>query len=188
MTKSRWWETGTRRDLLPSRLQIMLRFCHIRLPLSIPTHMQAMWSKYSDCLSLICGEIRPRSCLPGKASAFWDALIPRYRRPMSMIWSKDCAVSTYLCQAAAIHLIPEQFNSLIMKSPNGNIFRVPVPLWRESTSHRGIPSQKPVTWSVYFKFSAKPPLNLQPPLNFNSGLAKLGLTTLAIHSTGWHSR
>ena len=32
-------------------------------------------------------------------------------------------------------------------SSNGNIFRVTVPLWGESTGHRGYPSQRPVTWS-----------------------------------------
>ena len=60
---------ASRRDLLPSRLQRMLQFCQIRLSLSIPTHMQAMWSKYGECLLPIHGEIRPRSCLPGNASA-----------------------------------------------------------------------------------------------------------------------
>ena len=60
---------ASRRDLLPSRLQRMVRFRLIRLSSSIPTHMQAMWSKYGEYLLPIHGEIRPRSCLPGNASA-----------------------------------------------------------------------------------------------------------------------
>ena len=59
---------ASRHDLLPSRLQRMRRFCQIRLSLSIPTHMQVMWSKYGECLFPIHGVIRPRSCLPGNAS------------------------------------------------------------------------------------------------------------------------
>ena len=58
---------ASRRDLLPSRLQRMLRFCPIRLSLSIPTHMQIMWSKYGESVLLVHGEICPRSRLPGSA-------------------------------------------------------------------------------------------------------------------------
>ena len=78
MKKSRWWETGIPPRFInppppppppPPRLQRMLRFYQIRLSLSIPTHLQAMWSKYGECLLPIHGEIRPLSCLPGNASA-----------------------------------------------------------------------------------------------------------------------
>ena len=58
--------------------------------------------------------------------------------------TKTCAV---LCQV-------DWYNSLsdIMASSNGNIFRVTGLLWGESTGHRWIPSQRPVTRSfdVFF--------------------------------------
>ena len=59
------------RHLLPSRLQRMLYFCQIRLSLSTPTHTQVMWSRYREYLLPKDGEIRPRSCLPGNATAIW---------------------------------------------------------------------------------------------------------------------
>ena len=37
-----------------------------------------------------------------------------------------------------------------MTSLNGNIFRITGPLWGESTGHRWIPSQRPMTWSFMF--------------------------------------
>ena len=60
---------ASRCNLLPSHLQRMLRFSQIRLWLSSQTHMYVVWSKYGECLLPIDGEIRPRSCLPGNASA-----------------------------------------------------------------------------------------------------------------------
>ena len=64
----------------PSRLQRMFRFSQIRLSLSTPTHTQVLWSKYRQCLTekfvleVVYRETRP---------PFWDALISRYRRPMT---------------------------------------------------------------------------------------------------------
>ena len=60
---------ASRRNLLPSHLQRMLRFSQIRSSLSSPTHTYVIWSKYGACLLPIHGEIRPRSCLPRNASA-----------------------------------------------------------------------------------------------------------------------
>ena len=42
----------------------------------------------------------------------------------------------------------------MMTSPNGDIFRVTGPLWRESTGHRWIPSQNPGTLSFDIFLSA----------------------------------
>ena len=72
---------ASRRDLLPSRLQSMLRFCQIRLSLSIPTHTKVMWSKYGECLLPIHGEIRARSCFLGNASAILGC--PNFEIPAS---------------------------------------------------------------------------------------------------------
>ena len=47
----------------------MLRFSQIWLSLSSTIHTCVMWFKYGECVLPIHGEIRPRSCLPGNASA-----------------------------------------------------------------------------------------------------------------------
>ena len=59
-----------RRDLLPSHLQRMRRFCQIRWSKSIPTHIQVMQSKSVECLLhiYIDGEICPQRWLPGNVS------------------------------------------------------------------------------------------------------------------------
>ena len=43
--------------------------------------------------------------------------------------------------------IPIRYKYYIMTSSNGNIFCVTAPLWGESTGHRWIPSQRPMTQS-----------------------------------------
>ena len=83
---------ASRRDLLPTRLQRMLRFCQIRLSLFIPTHMQVGWSKYDECLLPIHGEIRPRSCLPANASAILGC--PNLEMPASDDQRCSCNVKS----------------------------------------------------------------------------------------------
>ena len=57
------------------------------------------------------------------------------------------AINYYNCLLTLIFVDRKWWRHL-----NGNIFRATGPLWRESTGHRWIPSQRPVTWSfdVFF--------------------------------------
>ena len=52
----------------------------------------------------------------------------------------------------------------MVKSSNGNIFRVTGPLWRESTGHRWIPSHSPVTWSFDVFFEQTVEQTLETPV------------------------
>ena len=56
-----------------------------------------------------------------------------------------------------IYMICTWFWLPMMTSSNGNIFRITGPLCREFTSHRWIPSQRPVTWrfDVFFDLHLK---------------------------------
>ena len=86
------WQTrdgekpASRRDLLPSLLQRMLYFCQIRLSQSIPTHMQVMYAR-SPNMANFCGQWMEKFVLEfayrETRPPFWDALISRYRHPMT---------------------------------------------------------------------------------------------------------